>query len=108
MHIVINKKRINIINANTFFKRLSGLMFKKNIDYGILFNKCNSIHTFFMKENIDIIGLDKNNIVICKYENLSKNKIVKIKNKLTETKILELPKNSSKNVKINKELIFFD
>ena len=27
-------------------------MFKKNIKIGYLFPRCNSIHTFFMKENI--------------------------------------------------------
>lgn len=54
----------NIIYCETFFRRFMGLMFKKNIRYGLLFKNCNSIHTFFMKENIDVIFLDKKNNII--------------------------------------------
>ena len=101
MYIVINNKKINVIEASTFKQRLYGLMGKTNIDYAMLFEKCNSIHTFFMKENIDIIGLDPNNKVIYKYENLSKNKIIKVDNKLNETSILELPCGYAKYIKLN-------
>ena len=56
---------IKIINANTFFKRFKGLMLKKDIDFAILF--CNlkdsSIHTHFMRSEIDVYFLDKDNIV---------------------------------------------
>ena len=58
-----------------------------------------------MKENIDIIGLDKNNIVIYKYENLCKNRIIKINNKINETSILELPQGYSKFIEMNNKLI---
>ena len=51
-------------------------MFKKNIDYAICFKRCNSIHTFFMKENIDVIMCDKDNTVLYYYNNLGKNKII--------------------------------
>ena len=37
---------------------------------------CNSIHTFFMKENIDICITDKDNNIIYLKENLSKNKVI--------------------------------
>ena len=74
-------------------------------DYGILFPKCNSIHTFFMKENIDIIGLDENKEVIYKYENLPKNKIIKINNERKNTSILEMPQNSTKKIRIGTILI---
>ena len=106
MTLKISNKAYKIILANTFFKRLNGLMGKKNIDYGILFPNCNSIHTFFMKENIDIVGLDINHEVIYKYENLSKNRIIKINNKQNETSILELPANASKKIKMGSILIF--
>ncbi|WP_299524602.1 DUF192 domain-containing protein [uncultured Methanobrevibacter sp.] len=52
--------------ADNYFKRLKGLMFKKNIDYGLVFitntkNRfCCGIHTSFMKFNIDVYFLDEN------------------------------------------------
>ena len=57
---------INLKYADTYFKRLKGLMFKKNIDYGLVFiikakNRFSSgIHTSFMKFNIDVYFLDEN------------------------------------------------
>ena len=75
MKIIVNDKEINLIDANTFFKRLKGLMFKKNINYAIRI-KTNSIHTFFMKENIDIVITDKDNNVLYIINNLDKNKII--------------------------------
>ena len=64
MEIIINDKLFNLETANTFKKRLIGLMGKKNIRKGIFFPKTNSIHTFFMKEEIDIIMINKKNEVI--------------------------------------------
>ena len=51
---------------NTFFKRLKGLMFKKEIpnSYAVLIIPCSSIHTFFMKFEIGVIYLDKDNTVV--------------------------------------------
>ena len=106
MYLKTNNKTYEIIIANTFYKRLTGLIGHKNINFGMLFPKCNSIHTYFMKENIDIIGLDTNNEVIYKYENLDKNRVIKINNDIKKTSILELPANSSKKIRIGTILIF--
>ena len=106
MYIIINNKKISVIEAKTFKQRLFGLIGKTNIDYAMLFKKCNSIHTFLMKENIDIIGLDKNNKVIYKYENLGKDRIIKVKNNINETSILELPKMYSKYIEMNSIIEF--
>ncbi len=105
MYLTTNKKKYPIFIANTFFKRLIGLMGKQKIDYGMLFPKCNSIHTFFMKESIDVIGLDENNEVIYKYENLPKNKIIKINYDHKKTSIIELPKYASSKIKVGTILI---
>ena len=105
MYLTTNKKKYQIIVAKSFFKRLIGLMGKKNIQDGILFPKCNSIHTFFMKEAIDVVGLDENNEVIYKYENLGKNKVIKINHDRKKTSILELPKFASSKIKIGTILI---
>ena len=56
---------INIKYANNFFRRFKGLMGKKDIDFALLF--CNlkdsSIHTHFMRFEIDVYFLDENNAV---------------------------------------------
>ena len=108
MYLQLKNKKINIVVANTFIKRLKGLMGQKNISYGMLFPKCNGVHTFNMKENIDVVGLNENNEVIYKYENLSKNQIIRIKNPQNKTSVLELPKNTSKLIKLNSILLFKD
>ena len=108
MILKIGKNEYPIIVANSFKQRLFGLMGKKDIDYGMLFPNCNSIHTFFMKEPIDIVGLDINNEIIYKHENLDKNQIIKINNEQNKTSILELPKNASKKLKIGQILLFKD
>lgn len=100
-----NDEYIKVIKANTFFKKLMGFMFKKDFKYAMLFKHTNSIHTFFMKENIDVIGIDKNDIVIYKALNIPKNKIIIIKNK-KNTSILEMPAFKGKNLKIGDKLTF--
>lgn len=85
---------IKIYTANTFLKKLFGLMFKKNISYGIYFKNCRSIHTFFMFDNIDVIAYDKDNNIIKTYKNVKSCKII-IAPKNTKN-ILELPKNTIK------------
>lgn len=59
---------IKITKADTFFKRLIGLMGKKDIDFAMLFVniKNPSIHTHFMRFDLDVYFLDKNNRVIDK------------------------------------------
>lgn len=85
---------INIKEAKTFKERLFGLMFKKNITTGLLFKKCKSIHTFFMREAIDIICTDNNDNIIAIYKEFKPNKIL-IAPKGTK-RIYELPKKTLK------------
>lgn len=106
MQLKINNKMIDIIYATDFKTRLFGLMGKKNIDYGILFPKCNAIHTFFMKEDIDVIGLNEDNQVIYIYREVPKNKVVKVSDDAKKTSILELPKNASKKIYVGSILKF--
>ena len=91
MNLIYNDKKIKILECTSFFSRLKGFMFKKNIDYALLFNKCNSIHTFFMKSNIDVIMCDKNNKIIYYCNNLNNNKIIIQKKNVYKT--IELPVN---------------
>ena len=64
MKLIYNNKEIELIDCVSYYSRLKGFMFKKNINNALLFNKCNSIHTFFMKENIDVIMCDKDNNIL--------------------------------------------
>lgn len=66
-----------IFIAESFLQRFLGYMLRKEPHHeSILFKPCNSIHTFFMKFNIDVLFLDDNFIVVNKIENLKKGKII--------------------------------
>jgi hypothetical protein len=51
----------NLSTADTFFKRLKGLMFSKSLPagHGLLIRPCQSIHTFFMNYSIDVLYISK-------------------------------------------------
>ena len=85
-----NNVKIKI--AKSFKERLFGLMFKKNINNGLLFKNCRSIHTFFMLEEIDVIATDKNDKIIKTYRNIKPCRLL-IAPKKTKN-IYELPKNT--------------
>jgi uncharacterized membrane protein (UPF0127 family) len=77
--------------ANTFYKRLKGLMFSKNLpsDCALYIQPCRGIHTFFMGYNIDVLHLDSFRQVVAIEENLHPGKIGKIHPLTIE--IIELP-----------------
>lgn len=101
MFTTINSKKYKINIMNTFYKRLKGLMFKKEpIKEIYLFPKCSSIHTYFMKQNIDVCILDKNYKVIYTKENLTKNKILIKKGYYT----LEMPLGTAQKIKLNETI----
>jgi len=65
MELIIKSKNLNLGKdiklANNIFTRVKGLMFENKITGdGLLIRPCNSIHTFFMKFNIDVVFLNKN------------------------------------------------
>ena len=76
MKLIFKNRELELKECRTFSSRLLGFMFKKNINNALLFDKCDSIHTFFMKENIDVIMCDKDNTILFFYRNLPKNKII--------------------------------
>lgn len=101
MEIVINNQTFNVDVADSFKKKLFGLMGKKDIKKGMFFPKTRSIHTFFMKENIDVLMVDKDYQVVYYQKNLLKNRIL-IKKEAYHT--IELPSNSLNNININDKL----
>ena len=88
---------LKIIIANTFNKKLKGLIGQKSINYGMLFLFFCSIHTFFMKEPIDIIGLNKNHEVTEIFQSIKPNKILILQK---SKHVLELPNHFSNNIKL--------
>lgn len=100
MKLKTKNKVIEIQLCNSFKDRLLGFMFqKKKITYGKCFPKCNSVHTFFMKQNLDIILCDKDNIIKFIFLNVPKNKIIGPKKEVKY--IYELPLDTGKHFKIN-------
>lgn len=78
MYLILkDNKKLEIKEYKNFIKKLQGLMFKKEkINYIVRLNNCNSIHTFFMKQNIDVIITDKKNNILYKRKNITKNKVI--------------------------------
>ncbi len=100
MRLIIDNKEQNFYVCNSFKSRFFGLMGKVNIKDIYIFPKCNSIHTFFMKENIDVVMLDKSGNVLKVYNNLQPWKVILPKKNVYF--VIELPKNTLKE----KELQF--
>lgn len=99
MKLILKNNKIELKYCDKFKDKLLGFMFKKNIKHALRF-KCKAIHTFFMKENIDIIITDKDNKILYIYKNFKKNRILI---KLKSYYIYELPNNSN-TYKINEIL----
>ena len=77
--------------ANTFFKRLKGLMFTKNLPEGhaLHIQPCRSIHTFFMNYSIDVLYLNDQLEVVGMDEIMKPNTVGKYQNMAFS--VLELP-----------------
>lgn len=111
--ILINKTSNAIISENlqiadTYFKRLKGLMFTKELPLqnALQIIPCSEIHTFFMNYSIDVLYLDVNNNIISIDENLQPRKIrKKVKNAVS---VIELPKGKIKksNIKVGQTVQF--
>ena len=102
MQLIYNAKSIDLYVCKSFFSRLKGFMFTRNINRALLFDKCNSIHTFFMKENIDVIMCDNDNKVLFVYRDLPKNKIILPKKGVR--KVFETPSGYF-DIKINERMM---
>lgn len=93
--------------AKNFITRSIGLLSKKDLktNEALIIKPCSAVHTFFMKFNIDVLYIDKNNKVLSVFENVSSSKILpinfrcayvielkaqNIKNKISINDIIEL------------------
>ena len=69
-------KNMSVKVCNNLFNRFKGFMFAKNINYGLCFPKCNSIHTMFMFKPIDVIMTDKDFKVLYIFKNFKPYKVI--------------------------------
>ncbi len=97
MELFINNKNIYVVDCTSFKDKLLGFMFYKNlIIFGKRFINCNKIHTFFMKQCIDICMTDKDNRIVFLRKEVPKNKIILGKGYYT----YELPVGSINGLKV--------
>ena len=73
--LIRHKGRIiskDILIAESFMSRLIGLMFREKLvgADGLMLDPCRSIHTFFMRYNIDVVFMSRKNAVIKISQNL--------------------------------------
>ncbi|HOY64064.1 MAG TPA: DUF192 domain-containing protein [bacterium] len=89
------------ILARSFWERFSGLMLKKSFDGfdGMIFPRCNSIHTFFMMFYIDVVCLNASGAICNLKENMVPGRIF-IAGSETNT-LIELPKGTIEKFKIS-------
>lgn len=80
--------------ADSFFKRLKGLMFRKDPieNEGLWIIPCNAVHMFFMNFPLDIVLLNEQNEVVKVYQSLKPWRMTKPENAAHST--LELPAGS--------------
>ena len=82
-----------IFVADTLLKRFWGWMLRKRpLNEGLLLSPCSSIHTFFMRFNINVVFLNSRNIVVKVTEHVRPFRItLPVKD---ACKVLELPADS--------------
>lgn len=86
MKVIINNKKYEVKNCKNIFAKFKGMMFlKKKTDKCYRFERCNSIHTFFCFQNLDIIMCDKSNNILFKFKNVKPNKVILPKKKVYYT-----------------------
>ena len=85
---------IKVFKAN-YWERIIGLMFKTGIDFGLIIPGTSSIHTCFMKEEIDVVFINKEGTTLKILEKVSPWKpwIMKI----GASTVIELPAGTLKN-----------
>jgi len=90
--------------ANDSMSRMVGLLNKNDLPHGesLLIEPCNSIHTFFMKFNIDVLFLDKNNRVVKVFRDMPPWRITRPY--LSVKRVIEAKANSFQEIHIGDEL----
>lgn len=89
-----------VIVAETFISRSLGLIPRKSMreDEALVIRPCCSIHTFFMKLEIDVLFVNSKNQIVALYENVKENRVLPVH--LTSSYVIELAAGqiSAKNI----------
>ncbi|MFA7074036.1 MAG: DUF192 domain-containing protein [Endomicrobiaceae bacterium] len=95
----------NVFSAETFYERLKGLMFSPSDSKRfLLIGNCNSVHTCFMKYNIDVVCLDNNFQIIKIFKSVKPFRFVLPQKKVCH--IFEIPSDCKFNIDIGDILKF--
>lgn len=81
INVTSNKEIVhNLFVADTIFLRMKGLLGKNSLrnDEGLWIKPCKGVHTFGMKFPIDVLFLDRNNLVIAIKKELAPNRMTLI------------------------------
>lgn len=108
MNVLINDKSYKLKINDTFKSKFFSLRLKIKDNICNMYQKQNKINTFFIKNEIDIIAIDKKNTVIFKYQKVPKNKLIEISNDKNNTDILIFNKSITNNIKIGDTLTFIN
>ena len=86
--------------AKTFFERFLGLMGRKSLTLKdvTIFPYCSSIHTFFMRDKIDVVFVSKNGVVLKIFYSLQPWKL--LWSQKGATHCIELPSEESRKLGI--------
>lgn len=77
MYIVLKSKKINIKVRKTIIGQIISFIFRiEPIKTGLCFPRCNSTHTFFMYQPIDVAMTDEKNRILYLYQGLKPWKII--------------------------------
>ncbi|MFD1735252.1 DUF192 domain-containing protein [Bacillus salitolerans] len=112
MKLINLKTKLELANqigqANTFFTRLKGLMFSSELPSGCALHimPCQSVHTYFMNYNIDVLFMDDNQKVVGIVESMQPRKVTKVYRKAKS--VIELPEGTvaSTGLKVGDVLSF--
>jgi len=90
----------DVIMANSFFKRLKGLMFTKELSpqAALYIYPCSEIHTCFMNYTIDVLYLDSKNLILAVDEEMKPWRFGKYKKGAVA--VIELPGCRAKETQI--------
>lgn len=98
----------NVSIANNFYKRLKGLLGKKELDSGegLLIHPCKQVHTFGMKFNIDAVFVSPLSKVVYIEHNMPRGKVSKYIKRANHVLELEGGTAKEKNILIGQTIKF--
>lgn len=98
MYIKVKKKKIEIRELDTFWKRFKSLKFIfEPIDYGVKISKKKTASTYFFCQRVDIVFVNKNDEIIRIERNVRSEKRIR---KFKAYSIYYLPTNSTNDLTI--------